>query len=61
MARTKLTDLYKSLNDKPLHEQFPEDDEYAKHMKSSSTQMTGDAFGEKTYGDLSPEEWDDRS
>ena len=33
MARTKLTDLYKSLNDKPLHEQ-------------------------KTYGDLSPEEWE---
>lgn len=56
MARTKLTDLYKSLNDKPLNEQFPEDDEYAKHRKSSSTQMTGDAFRKKTYGDLSPEE-----
>jgi hypothetical protein len=33
MNKTKLTDLYKSLNDKPLHEQ-------------------------KTYGDLSPEEWE---
>ena len=56
--KKSLIKLYKSLNDKPLHEQFPEDDEYAKHMKSSSTQMTGDAFGKKTYGDLSPEEWE---
>lgn len=47
MAKVKLIDLYKSLNDIPLHEQFPEDDEYAKHMKSSSTQMTGDAFNKK--------------
>ena len=34
MKKNKLTDLYKSLNDKPLGEQ-------------------------RTYGDLSPEEWDD--
>jgi hypothetical protein len=40
MARTKLIDLYKSLNDKPLGEQFPEDER------------------KKTYGDLSPEEWE---
>ena len=38
---SKLLKLYNSLHDKPLNEQFPEDDEYAKHVKSSSTQMTG--------------------
>jgi hypothetical protein len=66
MAKVKtLTELYNSLNDKPLNEQFPEDDEYLAHMMSSDTQMTGDAFEDphshapsKTYGDMSPEEWD---
>ena len=38
---SKLLKLYNSLHDKPLNEQFPEDDEYAKHVNSSSTQMTG--------------------
>ena len=47
LYRKKLIDVYNSLNDKSLHEQFPEDDEYAKHRKSSSTQMTGDAFRKK--------------
>jgi len=46
------------MHDKSLNEQFPEDDDFLARKAASGWGSMGDAFGKKTYGDLSPEEWE---